>query len=137
MTRHHLTALRDQDFADCLRRVVADSRNSGATSSRLIDLALACRPRRYYLNYATVSQTLVRLRREGLPTGPVDDHVLGRWIDINNAVNRYIALHRHATLQDAITHVITFERPSRFYIPPRRAVRIFRSIVRPRYALAS
>ena len=134
MKRKTLTQLRDEDFAACLRRVAAE--NPSATADELINLASCCTPRRYYITYTTVVTQLPRMRKKGLERRAVmPDGIPSRerWIDINNAVCRYMILNRRATLHDAITHVINFERPTRFFISRRHATDIFNALFRRVY----
>ncbi len=138
MKRKTLTQLRDEDFIQCLRYVVSE--HPSASPDVLIDLAIASQPRRYYLTYNSVNTVLPKLRKKGLPRRPSSysgKQSYERWIDINNAVCRYMALTKHSTVADAITHVLNFERPSRFFIPRRRAVEIFNAIICQEYRIVS
>ena len=140
MNSKTLTQLRDDDFANSLRSV---ARSYGNTSDRvtpetIIAEALASRPQRYYLTFRTISVTLPRLRNSGaLKTNGRSQRsaTIEQWRDINDAVSRYMALHRRATLADAITHVINFSRPSRFFISEKKAQELFRRTLRREYRI--
>ena len=93
---------------------------------------------RYYLSYSTVSTQLSRLRGKGhLKTAANRKSTLARsqWADISSAVDRYLCRNKRATIGEAITHVVNFERPKRFYISDKRARELFRCVSRRTYSL--
>ena len=139
MKRKTLIQLRDEDFTECLcaaaRRLAKE--DARATPQQIIDLAMNARPKRYYISFATIAQNIMRRRRTGY-CGATHGHEATReqWRDIDLAVRRYMLLHRGATITDAITHVANFCRPSRFFIPPKRARALFRQALRTEYRIA-
>ena len=138
MKHKTLIQLRDADFVECLRSVAGRYEKDRRTVSPeiIIAEAIASRPRRYYLSFTTVHNTLSRLRSAGtLSVAPLSGSVNSRcqWIDINRAVSRYLALHKGASLADAISYVVNFSRPDRFYISDRKARELFRRTLRREY----
>ena len=140
MNRKTLIQLRDEDFTECLRSTILrhqrERRDTAAAA--IISEALASRPRRYYLAYSTVSTQLSRLRGKGhLKTAANRKSTLARsqWADISSAVDRYLCRNKRATIGEAITHVVNFERPKRFYISDKRARELFRCVSRRTYSL--
>ncbi len=135
MKHKTMAQLRDEDFVDCLRRAIkrhsADKKPS--TSSQIIAEALASQPRRYYLSYSTIESGLGRLRNDGYFNRRSDRMTYKRWLDINAAVNRYLARNKQAKLTDAISHVVNFGRPTRFYISDKKARELFRRVARRDY----
>lgn len=138
MKHINLSARRDADFAQCLRTVARryekDRRN--VTPETIIAEAMASKPQRYYLSFSTIVTNLSRIRKSGFfsRTEECDkNHTRRQWHEINRAVNRYLARNKGATLTDAITHVICFSRPERFYISDKKAHELFRRTFRREY----
>jgi hypothetical protein len=140
MNKNTLIQLRDEDFTDCLRTTLRRLRDERRylSAEHIIAEALASRPRRYYLSYATIASRLPKLRKSGqlnVAEGKRVNRAVGQWADINSAVDRYLSRHKRAKVAEAITYVVNFERPSRFFIPDKRARELLYSLVRPTYSL--
>ena len=140
MNKNTLIQLRDEDFTDCLRTTLRRLRDERRylSAEHIIAEALASRPRRYYLSYATIASRLPKLRKSGqlnVAEGKRVNRAVGQWADINSAVDRYLSRHKRAKVTEAITYVVNFERPSRFFIPDKRARELLYSLVRPTYSL--
>lgn len=135
-----LIQLRDEDFADCLRAVAKnyDKTSSPVTPEIIIAEALASQPQRYYLSFKTVSANLSRLRNSGTLASKSKANrsaTLEQWRDINKAVSRYMARNKHVSLSEAITYVVNFSRPSRFFISDKKAYELFRRTLRREYRI--
>lgn len=141
MKQKTLIQLRDEDFIDSLRSTMRRLKRERrfAAPSQIIAEALASRPRRYYLSYTTVATRLMRLRNSGQlkisGSGKVSLAVR-QWADINSAVDRYLCRHKRATIGEAISYVVAFDRPCRFYISDKKARELFRGVSRPTYSIA-
>lgn len=129
MQNNTLSSLRDADFATQLVAIADDFRRNSIPLSRerLIDLALMQRPKNFYLSFAYVYRRLVSLRRTGFFDTPHADLKPLRmiWTEINAKVNAYLYRNTRASLTDAISHVLNFSRPDRFYISRAKADEIF------------
>ena len=134
-----LSQLRDADFADSLKASLKryHDRNERPTSTQIINDALAMRPRRYYLSYRTVENTINHISNE--PSRRQARHTASRqqWDELSRAVFRYLARHKDATTAEAVNHVINFERPSRFFISERKARELLRRTLRRKYCFIS
>ncbi len=138
MKHINLSSLRDADFAECLRAVARryEKERRRVTPETIIAEALASKPQRYYLSFSTIMTNLSRIRNSGFFSRSAEcdkSHTRRQWHEINRAVNHYIAFHKGATLTDAITHVICFSRPERFYISDKKAWEVFRRTFRREY----
>ncbi len=135
MNHKTLTQLRDDDFADCLRAVAGryEKDRRAVSAETIIAEAMATSPKRYYVAFATIVQNVSRLLRSGYAA---DDPKLTslnarqQWLDIYRSVRRYMILHKDASLDDAITYVVNYTRPARFYISDKKARELFRRTLR-------
>lgn len=142
MNHKTLTQLRDDDFAECLRAVAKsyDKSPFSVTPEIIITQALALQPQRYYLSFNTIAANLPRLRNSGLFSSKSKakrSATFEQWRDINNAVSCYMMRNKRATLYDAISHVINFGRPSRFFISDKKAHELFRRTLRREYRIVA
>ena len=140
MKRKTLTQLRDDDFADRLRAVAKnyDRTSSRVTPEIIIAEALASRPQRYYLSFKTVASNLSRLRNSGtlaFKSSANRSTTLQQWCDINHAVSLYMARNKDISLAEAISYIINFSRPSRFFISDKKARELFRRTLRREYRI--
>ena len=92
MNKNTLIQLRDEDFTDCLRTTLRRLRDERRylSAEHIIAEALASRPRRYYLSYATIASRLPKLRKSGqlnVAEGKRVNRAVGQWADINSAVD--------------------------------------------------
>ena len=138
MKHINLSSQRDADFAQCLRDVAKryeKDRLSG-TPETIIAEAMESQPPRYYLSFFTIVTNLSRIRNSVFfsRTEECDkNHTRRQWHEINRAVNRYLARNKGASLTDAVTHVVCFSRPERFYISDKKAREVFRRTFRREY----
>lgn len=140
MNHKTLIQLRDEDFADCLRAVAKNYNRASTrvTPEIIISEALASQPRRYYLSFKTIAANLSRLRNAGTLASKSSTNrstTLEQWRDINKAVSRYMARNKHVSLSEAITYVVNFSRPTRFFISDKKAYELFRRTLRREYRI--
>lgn len=126
-----LTGLRDEDFAAKLEEMAANLRRRGLRPSAddIISAAMMSRPRQYYLSYNYILRRLNALHHDGFfdrNPAPMPGSPRAVWIEIDAKVKAYRLRHRRATIEDAVTHLVNFCSPDRFYISRPTARRIFR-----------
>ncbi len=129
MTKHSLTAYRDADFAVKLGQVADSLRARGLCPSPddIIRVALMSRPKAYYLSFSYVVRRLNVLRKSGFfkrvpsPARPI----YAMWFEINSKIDVYRCRNPYATEVEAISYLLNFCTPERFYLSENRARRIF------------
>lgn len=126
-----LTKLRDADFTAKLEEMASSLRRRGIrpTADEVIDAALMSRPRQYYLSFGYIVKRLSALRKNGFfdesPRAAAGS-ARAVWYEINMKVNAYRQRHRRATNEEAVSHLVNFCSPDRFYMSRATARRIFR-----------
>lgn len=126
-----LTGLRDEDFATKLEEMASNLRRHGLqpTADDIINAAMMSRPRQYYLTYNYILRRLNALRHAGFfdrSPAPLPGSPRAVWVEIDAKIKAYRLRHRRATIEDAVTHLVNFCSPDRFYISHSTARRIFR-----------
>lgn len=132
MTEHtHLTKQRDADFTRCLEEMASSLRRRGLrpTPDDIIEAAMMSRPRQYYLSFAYIVRRLSALRKSGFfdnqPKAAAGSQ-RAIWYEIDAKVKAYRQRHRKATTEEAVSHLVNFCSPDRFYMSRATARRIFR-----------
>lgn len=106
------------------------------TRAELIAKTLACQPPCYYASHDRVSQAL-RILGPHPMSAPTSER-RAMWLEIHHRVAELMNGPRHLRRHQAISFVLNFTRPSRFFISERTADRILGSMVRTRrYAYAT
>lgn len=127
----HLTHLRDADFTVKLEVIAASLRHRGIrpTPDEVIDAALMSRPRQYYLSFTYIVRRLSALRKCGFLDNPhrvPAGSPRAIWYEIDWKVRAYRQRYRRATTEEAVSHLLNFCSPERFYMSRATARRIFR-----------
>ncbi len=125
-----LTSLRDADFISKLEEISSNLRRNGLKPTRddIIDAALMSKPRQYYLSFSYILRRLNSLQREGYfehCSGLTPGSPRAVWREIDAKVRDYRRRHRRATTEDAVSHLVNFCSPDRFYISRATARRLF------------
>lgn len=126
-----MTGLRDEDFANKLAEIAGNLCRRGLHPSAddIINAAIMSRPRHYYLSYNYILRRLNALRHAGFFDGTQRSGGNGpraMWHEIDAKVRAYKQRHRRATTEDAVSWLVNFSSPERFYISRPTAMRIFR-----------
>ena len=121
-----LIEIRNDDFVRRCFAIYDKDLRSGErhTLESLIDRALASQPHSHYLSYDHASRRLHRIRRDGLANVYKEELAREMWGELNSQVNEVMALHPRKTFDKALTFVLNFMRPSRFYISRDTARRL-------------
>lgn len=126
-----LTIQRDADFTSKLEEIASSLRRRGIrpTPDEVIDAALMSRPRQYYLSFGYIVRRLNALRNCGFFVSPHKAPAgspRAMWYEIDSKVRAYRQRHRRSTTEEAVSHLLNFCSPDRFYISRATARRIFR-----------
>lgn len=117
---------RNEEF---VRRCVAIFRNDFAEGTvrpldSIITRALAMQPRSWYISYDTASKRLHAIERHGMDS-IVQCHLARcQWEELRKQVDEIIAANPRKTFDAALSFVLNFCRPSRFYISRDTARRL-------------
>ena len=95
----------------------------------IITEAINSSPRCHYVNYDNASRILHAIERHGAGSAGKGLQRL-KWTELYNQVRETMEGPRHLSFDRALSFVLGFRRPSRFYIDPLRAMRILRPHVR-------
>lgn len=127
---------RDAEFIAKCKQLIR-RRNLAGEKVNLYDVineVVNSRPRCHYANYDTASRILHAIERGGADCAGRGLQRL-KWIELYNQVRETIDGPRRLTFDKALSFVLSFRRPSRFYIDPIRAARILRPHIRVMYML--
>lgn len=121
------TKARDAEFIAICLDIIRQHNRSGRDCrlAEVIDLALARRPRCHYVSYDHASRILHVIHRAGLTAGENRLQRL-KWLELYNQVKAAMEGPRRLSFDKALTFVLGFMRPSRFYIERERALRLLR-----------
>lgn len=127
MNNHRdLTQARNEEFLRRCRKMFRDDYEAGTMRplQEIINTVMHQQPRGHYLNYETASRRLHLIERRGLEAVVTEE--LGRqmWTELRAQVDEVMARQKKKSFQQALTFVLTFCRPSRFYITYDTARRI-------------
>ncbi|MDE5662297.1 MAG: hypothetical protein K2F91_02665 [Muribaculaceae bacterium] len=121
----HITC-RNEDFRRrCLEIFEKDFR-AGAIQplESVIDRAIAMQPRSHYLNYDQASRRLHAIERHGLENEVKEELARQMWSELRQQIDRVMELNPKKPFDKALSFVLNFCRPSRFYISRDTARRI-------------
>lgn len=111
----------------CLGIIKAgQQRGETLTARQVVDMALSRRPPCHFASYDHARKVLSHLFVSD--TGTLRDNAPMRqheWLELAMQVKDEIES-RHLPFDKALSFVLNFRRPSRFYISPERAMRILR-----------
>lgn len=121
------TQARDAEFISVCRQIIERYNRSGhrCSLSLVLDEALAHAPRCHYVSYDYASRVLHQMEMAGgVPAGTTLRRL--RWAELYNQVKETMEGPRRLTFDKALSFVLAFRRPSRFYIDRARATRLLR-----------
>ena len=121
---------RDADFAAVCRRLLAGYRRSHRriSFSEFVREAMNTRPGHHYVAFESAMRLLYNMRR-GRRKAFVNFDTAQKWAELNDQVNRTMARRPCLSFPRAVAFVLACKRPSRFYIPERRARAIVREVL--------
>ena len=121
------TQARDDEFIAICKEIISRNIASGRHSSLaiVIDEAIHRRPRCHYVSYERASRILHYIDTCG-STALRSRLAALKWIELYNQVKASMEGPRRLTFDQALTFVLSFQRPSRFYITLSRALRLLR-----------
>lgn len=124
------TTARNRDFVRrCFEIYEAHLREGvSLTPDELVVIALQSRPRAHYLSFETASKKLHLIERSGI--GIVKEAAArAMWTELRSQVDEVMRVRGNLTFSAALSAVLNFGRPTRFYMSEGRA----RNIIRPYY----
>lgn len=130
MEKTSFTYLRDLDFSRKLIETAKNRQryNMPLTREAIIDDTLKCRPESYYLSTDNACVALRRLLNSDyikLKVVSPNPERQRFWIDLYKKVYGYRHRHPDSTFDDAVSFVLNFSRPDRFYISKNKALKLF------------
>lgn len=123
-----LTEMRNRDLTEASRRCAQLARQRGQrlTLGELMAAAAACRPKLHYIEYETASRRLKQIERKGLEACVRPGPARQQWKELAEQVAEAQAARRKLSFSQALTFVLHFRRPSRFYLTPASVFKIIR-----------
>ncbi len=117
---------RNASFVRTAMNILADhmARHERITRKELILKAIAMRPPYYYVDADRAADVLNYLRCHKWPEHPSLRQQM--WMEFYNQVKEEMEGPRHLKLTKAVSFVLNFRRPSRYYITPEQAGRLLR-----------
>lgn len=127
-----ITYYRNQDLLEAARRAVSKAYRRGETINirQLVDAALSHSPKMHYVDFDTASDKLHAIRRHGLDAIVNTAEGRAKWAELGQQVDEIMAARRRLTFAQALSFVLHFRRPSRFYITRNAAYKIIAGSVR-------
>lgn len=118
---------RDAEFIAICTEIIRRNNKSGRKSVifNVIDEAIHRRPRCHYVSYDHASRILHIIDRKGIEGTATGLRAL-KWLEIYNQVKESMEGPRHLSFDKALSFVLGFMRPSRFYIDHARAMKLLR-----------
>lgn len=127
MNKTELSAkARDAEFVHVCLAHARRSRASGENTTlfHIIDRALHTQPRCHYVNYEYASKVLHGMENCGAEAACSNRLHHLKWTELHGQVREAMDGPRKLTFCKALTFVLAFRRPSRFYISHRHAMRL-------------
>lgn len=132
------TKMRNRAFAKQALAILSRHLAAGErlTRAELIDKTLASRPPCYFVSLDKVSHALHMLELHPQPIPGSERQAM--YLEISQRVRELTEGPRQLKRHQAISFVLNFMQPSRYFISPRSACRILSALVRTRqYAYAT
>lgn len=134
------TDMRNADFVRCCGALITKMKRQGKqfTPRQIVRMALDERPDGFYVSFATALKHVRRNCRKGRGAAPSQTARRGLWRDLCGCVERRMNARPGRCISEAVSHVLGYQRPERFYLSERSAMSIFtrnfkvESVVRPR-----
>lgn len=133
-----LTELRNRAFVKQALAILSRHMRAGEriTRRQLVEKALASRPPSYFINQDQVSIVLSAIDR--MPDFKPASERHAMWLEIRNRVRNLMEGPRKLRRHEAVSFVLNFTQPSRYFISHKTADRLIGSAVRTnRYAVAA
>ena len=120
------TMMRNADLVLCARQVLSlsVSRKQVLNLSQLIEATLSRRPKMHYIDYDRASRVLHAIDVRGLDAVVKGKMARMYWTELRDQVAEAMSSRRNLNFARALTFVLSFRRPSRFYITPNAAFKI-------------
>ncbi len=124
--KRDLIKARDDEFRRRCVEIFKSDYNSGAIRplDSVLERAMACQPHCHYLSYDTASRRLHEIERYGLEAIVRERIARQMWTELAAQVADVMALHPRKSFNMALSFVLNFCRPSRFFISVDTARRI-------------
>ncbi|GFI14597.1 hypothetical protein IMSAGC008_02157 [Muribaculaceae bacterium] len=131
------TKERNRDFIEVCLSIIRREQRSGKSPSlaAVVAEALSRSPRCHYVAYDRASEILHMLERSGSAGIATSNLQRVRWLELYSQVREAIDGPRKLSFDKALSFVLAFRRPSRFYIHPARAIRLLRPYIEYRIAI--
>ena len=112
------TSLRNKDIIARARHIANKARMEGRslTLEALAEETRASQPLHFYQNYDRASQMLHRIERLGIGAIVASAENKAMWLDLYMKVEKVLATRPRLNFSQALTHVLVFGRPDRFYL---------------------
>lgn len=112
------TSLRNKDLIARARHIAYKARMEGRslTLDALAEATRASQPLHFYQNYDRASQVLHRIERCGINAIVASAENRAMWLDLYMKVEKVLATRPRLNFSQALTHVLVFGRPDRFYL---------------------
>lgn len=125
-TMKKLIQLRNEEFVRRCADIFKADLAAGAIRplDTVIERALNSRPRCHYLDFDTASRRLHCIERHGLEAAVANPLARAMWAELASQVSQVRERRGCGSFCRALTFVLTFMRPSRFYISPDTARRL-------------
>lgn len=120
-----LIQMRNEDFCRRCRRIFEADISKGAHPSldELVKRSLAQAPMSHYINYDTASNRLTQIEKRGVEAVFKEEEARQMWRELHGQVKETMAL-RGCSREKALSFVLNFRHPSRFYISMDTARRL-------------
>lgn len=120
------TYYRNQDLLSVARQtfVMAASRGRIMNISELIEATLRRRPKMHYVDFDTASAKLHAIDRYGLEAVVHTAEGRAQWSELRQQVAEAMAARRRLSFAQALSFVLHFRRPSRFFLARNTAYKI-------------
>lgn len=125
------TQQRDRDFLAHAMRLLALCRRQGRrlTKGELAEEVLSQHPDHYYVNFSHAYEVLRIFHRSKQPS-PSSRPVQAMWNDLYAKVSARMEAFPKSTLSAALSFVLNFQRPERFYMSRRHAMALLGNCVK-------
>ena len=130
---------RNRDFIDNFLSIARRKKLCGEPTAvgAILAEALARPPRCHYVSYDRAAHILHRIDRFGIEAVVRPGPQRSRWLEIHAQVREAMDGPRRLRFDKALSFVLSFRRPSRFYLEPARAIRLVRPYITIRYEIRS
>lgn len=127
-TMNDLIVKRNEEFRRRCLKIFEDDLLAGRIQplDTVIDRALAMSPCSHYISYDTAARKLYKIRRRGLENEVKEKLARQMWSEIIAQINEFLQIYPKKSFDAALTFVMNYRRPSRFYISRDAARRILR-----------